>query len=192
MASVNPRHLRVIHGGDAREPDGPAEGAPAVTLDDAFRAHAGFIASIALRLLGRPSDVDDLVQDVFLRALDRLGDLRDPAALRSWLAVITVRIARRRLRARRWRVWLGVGADHDYAQLADASLPPDDRALLGELYRRLDRLPVRQRLAWSLRRIEGLDLAAIAETCECSIATVKREVAAADAALRAALQLETP
>ncbi|HEY6175184.1 MAG TPA: sigma factor, partial [Kofleriaceae bacterium] len=71
MASPAHRTLRVIDGGAAAAP-------AALTLDAAFRAHAGFVASVALRVLGRPGDVDDLVQDVFLRVLPRLGDLRDP------------------------------------------------------------------------------------------------------------------
>jgi len=181
MASPAHRYLRVIDGGAACP--APAALAP-LTLDGAFRAHAGFVASVALRVLGRPSEVDDLVQDVFLCVMPRLGDLRDPQALRGWLAVITARLARRRLRSRRWKVWLGVGAAHDYTQLADSAASPQDRALLGELYRALDRLPVQQRLAWSLRHVEGLDLADVAAACECSLATVKRWIAAAAAALR--------
>src|SRR5215467_10657832 len=98
-----PSYLRVLDGGDA------LAGAEPLTLDGAFRAHAGFVATVALRVLGRPSEVDDLVQDVFLRVLPRLGDLREPSALRAWLAVITARLARRRLRSRRWKIWLGVG-----------------------------------------------------------------------------------
>jgi len=173
-------NLRVIEGGDA-----PAAAPPApLTLDGAFREHAGFVASVALRVLGRPGEVDDLVQDVFLRVLPRLGDLRDPAALRSWLAVITARMARRHLRSRRWKIWLGVGRDHDYAQLADSAASPQDRALLAELYRALDRLPAPQRLAWTLRHAEGLELTAVAQACDCSLATVKRWIAAAEAALR--------
>lgn len=177
MAAPLRRHLYVVEGGDA---------APraAVTPDAAFRAHAGFVASVALRVLGRPSEVDDLVQDVFLRVLGRLGDLRDPGALRGWLAVITARLARRRLRTRSWKMWLGVDHDYDYAQLADRGASPDDRALLRELYRALDRLPVRQRLAWTLRHVEGFELAQVAAACDCSLASAKRWIAAADAALR--------
>src|SRR5882672_203230 len=107
MASPVSRTLRVIDGGAA-----PARTAVAevpLTFDAAFRAHAGFVARVALRVLGRPSEVDDLVQDVFLRVLPRLGDLREAAALRGWLAVITARLARRRLRSRRWQIWLGRG-----------------------------------------------------------------------------------
>jgi len=177
MASPVPSYLRVLDGGDA-----PTE-AP-LTLDSVFRAHAGLVASIALRVLGRPSEVDDVVQDVFLCVLPRLGDLRQPSALRGWLAVITARLARRRLRGRRWKIWLGVGSNHDYTQLADSAASPQDRALIGELYRALDRLPVQHRLAWTLRHAEGLELTAVAEACDCSLATVKRWIAAAEAALR--------
>lgn len=183
MTSPAPRYLRVIDGGDARHASTPDASVP-LTLDAVFRTHAGFVASIALRVLGRPAEVEDLVQDVFLSVLSRLGDLRDPAALRGWLAVSTARLARRRLRSRRWKVWLGVGSDHDYAQLADTAASPQDRALLGELYRALDRLPVPQRLAWTLRHAEGLELAAVAEACDCSLATVKRWITAAEAVLR--------
>jgi RNA polymerase sigma-70 factor (ECF subfamily) len=178
MVTPAPSHLRVIEGGDVRVASYPP------TLDAAFRDHAGFVASVALRVLGRPSEVDDLVQDVFLRVLPRLAALREPAALRGWLAVITARLARKRLRSRRWKIWLGVGADYDYTQLADGAASPEDRALLRELYGALDRLPVQQRLAWTLRHAEGLELTAVAEACDCSLATVKRWIAAAEAALR--------
>src|SRR5262245_39949484 len=184
MASSASRHLRVIDGGVPARTSGSAPAAAEPTLDDAFRAHAGFVASVALRVLGRPSEVDDLVQDVFLCVLPRLGDLRDPAALRGWLAVITARLARRRLRSRRWKIWLGVGGDFDYAQLADSAASPQDRALLGELYRALDRLPVQHRLAWTLRHVGGLELTEVASACDCSLATVKRWIGAAEAALR--------
>jgi DNA-directed RNA polymerase specialized sigma24 family protein len=37
--------------------------------DLAIAVSAGFVASVALRVLGRPSEVDDLVQDVFPRVM---------------------------------------------------------------------------------------------------------------------------
>jgi len=179
MSSPASRYLRVIEGGDP-----PVATAVATTADAVFRAHAGFVARVALRLLGRPDEVEDLVQDVFLRVWPRIDALRDPSALRAWLAISTARLARRRLRTRRWKVWLGSQRDYDYSQLADPGASPQDRALLGELYRALDRLPVHQRLAWTLRHVHGDELAAVAEACNCSLATVKRRIAAAEAALR--------
>ncbi len=176
MTVASPR-LRVLDGGGDSAAARP-------TFETAFRENAAFVASVALRVLGRPSEVEDMVQDVFMRVMPRLDELRDPTALRGWLAVITARLARRRLRGRRWKLWLGLDQDYDYTQIADTTASPEDRALLGELYRALDRLPVRQRLAWTMRHVEGLELAAVAAACECSLATVKRDICAAEAMLR--------
>src|SRR5437763_1734975 len=35
-----------------------------------------------------PTEVDDVVQDVFVTALERLADLREPAAFGGWIAAI--------------------------------------------------------------------------------------------------------
>lgn len=45
-------------------------------------------------------DVDDVVQESLIRVVDHLGELREPAAFRSWLVAITVRQVRDRWRAR--------------------------------------------------------------------------------------------
>src|SRR3954447_23112787 len=59
------------------------------------------VYTIAGRALEGHADVDDVVQDVMVRVLRNLGDLRDPSAFRSWLVAITVRQVRERFRARR-------------------------------------------------------------------------------------------
>jgi RNA polymerase sigma-70 factor (ECF subfamily) len=51
--------------------------------------------------------------------------------------------------------------------------------LLTRMYRALDGLPVNQRLAWSLRHIEGERLETVALLCHCSLATAKRRIVAA-------------
>ena len=42
-------------------------------------------------------------------------------------------------------------------------------------------LPADRRIAWMLRRVEGLALAEVASACNCSLATAKRRIAGADA-----------
>ncbi len=51
----------------------------------------------------------------------------------------------------------------------------------------LDQLPVRERIAWVLRRLEREPLETVAELCNCSLATAKRRVAAAQDKLRRAV-----
>jgi RNA polymerase sigma-70 factor (ECF subfamily) len=58
---------------------------------DAFaRLYDDYVRMVHAILLGRipPRDVDDLVQDVFLAAYTRIGELREPAAFGGWIAAI--------------------------------------------------------------------------------------------------------
>jgi RNA polymerase sigma-70 factor (ECF subfamily) len=55
--------------------------------------------AVALSLLGHGPDVDDALQDAALVALRRIGDVRDPAAVRPWLRMIVRNACRMRLRA---------------------------------------------------------------------------------------------
>jgi RNA polymerase sigma-70 factor (ECF subfamily) len=77
-------------------------------FDEVFRRYSGYVARVALRLLGSDSEVDDLVQDVFLEAHRGLNSVREPGALGGWLARICVRRATRRLRRRRLLVLLSL------------------------------------------------------------------------------------
>ncbi|UQA97034.1 sigma-70 family RNA polymerase sigma factor [Streptomyces halobius] len=54
------------------------------------------VYNVVGRALDGHVDVDDVVQETMLRMLDGLGDLRDPAAFRSWLVAITMNQVRRR------------------------------------------------------------------------------------------------
>jgi RNA polymerase sigma-70 factor, ECF subfamily len=153
------------------------------TLEEAFRSYAGYVAGVAYRILGRADEVDDVVQDVFLRAMRGMAALRDPGAVRPWLATITVRVARRRIRSRWWReLFSRQSQDAGHLRFIEASTAsPEQAALVRELYDVLDRVPVEERLAWSLRHIEGEQLETVALLCGCSLATAKRRIAAAQA-----------
>src|SRR5690348_13558322 len=74
--------------------------ATALDFRTIFERYSHYVATIAFRLLGRNDEVDDVVQDVFLQVHRRLSTIR-PDAVKGWLAVVTVRATRRRLR-RRW------------------------------------------------------------------------------------------
>jgi RNA polymerase sigma factor (sigma-70 family) len=72
-------------------------------VDRLVAGYLPLVYTIVGRALDGHADVDDVVQDVMLRVLRNLGDLRDPAAFRSWLVAITVRQVRERFRTRRGR-----------------------------------------------------------------------------------------
>lgn len=66
-----------------------------------WHAHAGAVLGTALRVLGRRDAAEDVLQDVFMKALGRLGDVHSPAALRPWLRRLAANAAIDRLRQER-------------------------------------------------------------------------------------------
>ena len=148
-------------------------------LDSLFRRYSPYVAAVAHRLLGRDDDVDDTVQEVFLAAVRGVAQVRDPAAVKGWLARITVRSARQRLRKRSLRRLVGLDEPAVYERVADSSASAEERALLARVYRVLEGMPANQRIAWSLRYIEGEPLENVASLSSCSLATAQRRIAAA-------------
>ncbi len=167
-------------------PAGDNEGQSPVAR--AFRQYSPYVARIALRLLGRDDEVDDVVQDVFLQAFRGAAKLRQKDAFKAWLATITVRVVRRRLRMRRLRGWLRFDRSPDYESIVAPGASPEDRALLGRVYSILDMLPVEQRLAWALRYVHGAELEEVARACGCSLATAKRRIAVVQATVEGAVK----
>jgi RNA polymerase sigma-70 factor (ECF subfamily) len=153
------------------------------SFESLYRQHSAYVAGVATRLLGREPDVDDVMQSVFCMALKDLKKLRDPQAVRPWLATITVRVARSKLRVRRLRSFIGLDDAESYDALTVSGTSGPDRVLLGRIYRVLDGLPVDDRIAWTLRYIEGEQLEEVARSCKCSLATAKRRIAAARAVI---------
>lgn len=154
-----------------------------VAFDPLFERYHRYVAGIAVRLMGRDdSDVDDVVQDVFLLASRRLSRLSDMASAKGWLAVVTTRTVRRKLVRRRFRRFFHVDSPPPDVPAPGAS--PEDHAILRRVYEVLETLPVDQRLAWSLRVLEGEQLESVASACGCSLATAKRRVEAASVSIR--------
>jgi len=152
-----------------------------------YRRHVGYIAGMVARLLGGAVEAEDVVQDTFALGLDRLGTLRDPAAVRAWLAQIAVSQVRRRLRRTKLLTRLGLHPSLDHLQLESMAVEEadaDTRAELASLGEALAKLPTDDRLAWMLRHVEGQPLKEVARVSGCSLATAKRRIAAASHELR--------
>lgn len=153
-------------------------------FDQVFRRYSPYVARVALRLLGNDSEVDDLVQDVFLEAHRGLAGLREAGALGAWLARICVRRATRRLRRRRLLALLSLDTVTERELPVDLAASPEERAEVARLYRKLDRLPVAERVAWLLRHVEGESLDDMVALCGCSKSTVQRRLRSAEARLQ--------
>jgi RNA polymerase sigma-70 factor (ECF subfamily) len=147
-----------------------------------FRRHSRMVNGLAFRLMGRDSEVDDLVQDAFVAAFRGLERLENPQVFASWLASIVVRTAHKRLRRRHLLTRLGLerGTPIDVESVVSPVAPPEVGAELRAVYALLDRLDSQARIALVLRRVEGFSLGEIAERMDLSLATVKRRLTVAE------------
>jgi len=144
-----------------------------------YERHARYVAGVAYRLLGRDAEVDDIVQETFLAALEHLATLRDAESVRAWLARIAARRVMHRFDARsRLRRFL-----EGWARSAPTRTEPQVAHDLGELDRALAGLPPERRIPWILHRVEGETLPEVARIVGVSLATTKRRIAEADEAL---------
>jgi len=152
-----------------------------------YRRHAPSVLRLATRLLRSNEDASDVLQDAFVTAFEDVRSLREPDAFRAWVHRIAVRLVHRRFRRRRLLGLLGLDRKNDEVSLeslADESAPQEARVELRWLDAALARIDDKDRIAWMLRHVEGLALEEVAETCECSLATVKRRIAVADEVVR--------
>ena len=156
-----------------------------------YRRHAGPLLSMAGRLLRSSHLAEDAVQDAFVRAFERLHQLKEPSMFRSWLLSIVVSLVKKRLRRQRLLTWVGLEAVTDVAldQQAASHLNVEARSELTALDARLKQLPAAHALAWSLRYVEGEKLEDVASAMKKSLATTKRYIAAAERQLRTQVRL---
>jgi len=160
-----------------------------------FRRYAPMANGMAFRLMGRDADVDDLVQDAFAVAFGRLDSLDDPQAFAAWLGSIVVRTAGKVIRRRVLMEKLGLrrrGEPIDIDAIASRVCGPEVAAELRGIYERVERLPADLRIAFLLRRVEGMELEEVARATGVSLATTKRRIAAAQQAVERWVDRERP
>ena len=138
--------------------------------------HTPMVFRLLGRMLGPDGEVDDVAQDVFATVFSKLGSLRDPDALQSFVYSVAVRVTKWELRKRRMRKVLQLWGDVELPEIGVAGLDAEARQALGRLYRVLDRMGSEERLIFALRHIEGKKLEEIADSLGVSLATVKRKL----------------
>jgi RNA polymerase sigma-70 factor, ECF subfamily len=147
---------------------------------------SGHVLRVLGRLLGSERELADAHHDAFVRALSSLDSLRDPSALKAWITSVAVFTARTCIQRRTRRKWLLFFAPEDLPPLVARAHEGEVHEALRATYRALDRLPADERIAFALRRIEGMDLQEVADACDVSLATIKRRLARAEANFLAA------
>src|SRR5262245_44751248 len=139
------------------------------------------VAGNLYRVLGDRTDLEDLVQEVFVIAFRGLDRFRGDARLSTWLYRICVNVALGRIRTRRRRPppigVLDLDATAADPSLTDRPETPEKslqrRQDRERVYRALELLAPKKRIVLYLHEIEGLDLKEIAYLVDSNPVTVR-------------------
>jgi RNA polymerase sigma-70 factor, ECF subfamily len=149
---------------------------------DLYRRHTPRLLQLALRLVGgEEADAEDVVQETWIRAAERLDAFRWESAFGTWLYAIGINVAREAARKREQR--------RETAWPDDEPPPaePPDRVEPLDLERAIASLPTGYRTVLVLHDVEGFTHEAIAEQLGVTPGTTKSQLFWARRAVRALL-----
>jgi len=140
-----------------------------------FRAHRDEVARLVFRMNGSRSDLEDLVQEVFLQVHRSIGEFRGDARFSTWLYRLTVNVVLMHRRAAKSRPQL-VG-DETASPPKDPRLLPDEqvarRRRVDAFQRIVDQLSEKKRTVFVLHEVEGLSPAEISAIVGAPVLTVR-------------------
>jgi RNA polymerase sigma-70 factor (ECF subfamily) len=161
-----------------------------------MRQYQNMVFSTAMRLLANPTEAEDVAQEVFLKAYERFGELRESPTAPGWLKKVATNLCLNHLsRYRsRWSFFSELTSGEsdeetiEFADPADLSheLAQADRHQLVE--HALQKLPDAQRVPLVLYHLEGLSYEEIAEKLQISLGKVKTDIFRGREALRKRLR----
>jgi len=162
-----------------------------------YDLHSRRVYALCLRMVGNPSDAEDLMQEAFLQLFRKIGTFRGESAFSTWLHRMTVNVVLMRLRKKALPV----------ASLEETTEPDEetggprkdigapDLRLSGavdrvNLERSIERLPPGYRTVFVLHDVQGYEHNEIAGIMGCSVGNSKSQLHKARTKLRDLLQEE--
>ncbi|MGH7573179.1 MAG: RNA polymerase sigma factor [Gemmatimonadota bacterium] len=145
-----------------------------------YREHVARVHGLARRMIG-PEEADDLTQEVFVRAWEKLDTFRGDAAFGTWLHRVAINLLLTRARSRkRHGAW--IVEDEEAVEWASVEPPPQEDSM--DLEAALERLPEGARRVFVLHDVEGYRHEEIAEMLDLAVGTSKSQLHRARMLLR--------
>lgn len=155
------------------------------------------VVSVARRIIGDAEEARDVAQLVFLRVWDSIGRYDEKYSFNTWLYRIATNLSIDFLRANRSRA-RAHGATLHLVQRREAALEDEatfalESSQVAELFERVScDLSEKQKAAFVLREIDGLDSRDVAEILGCGESTVRNHLFNARKALQKKLRKDFP
>ena len=147
-------------------------------IENIINLYGDLLYRTGIMILGNPQDVQDVLQEVMLKVLQKMPEFHDSEHEKAWLLRVTINICKDMLRFR---------FRHQYIQIDELEIEAadtDDRQLLQEIIQ----LPSSWRIVLILHYVEGYSLREIADILSVSENAVKKRMQRAKAGLKKKLQ----
>ena len=148
-------------------------------FEELYRAHAGRVYALCLRLTADSTKARELTQDVFVKAWEALPEFRGDSNITTWLhriAVNAMLMQRRSDKRRTARVSLAGDEDDDADAAVQGAAPPMDVATAIDLERAVAALPPGIRRAFVLHDVEGYSHEEIARMTGLAAGTLRAQL----------------
>ena len=129
-----------------------------------------------LKVVGPTSEVDDIVQIVFMEIHRSLPKYRGGSLLSTWIYRVTVNVALQHIRKqKRKRVFLFFKSEENVSEKIgfDMSRRYEQRDVMNRLYGLLDKITEKKRIVFVLHELEGIPLEQVSEICDIPVNTVR-------------------
>ena len=165
-----------------------------------FHEHQDRVYRIAFRMMNSQEDAQDLTQEIFLKAYQKISKFKFRSAFSTWLYRLAVNICIDELRKRKPVDTIpitedAVSQDKLAAYSTVDAYTPEDHAISKDRERQvwdaINSLKEKERAIIILRDIEGLSYKEIAEVFKCSLGRVKSRLHEARQKLKAVLEAKT-
>ncbi len=164
-------------------------------FEELVELHQRSVIGTVAKMLGNPSEAEDIAQQVFIRIWKSASRYEPQAKFTTWLFTITRNLVFNEVRRRQRKPTVSVDEREEstHRTVEDfQAVSPDDEMLHSELEEAVDRaiqsLPEKQRLAVILRRYEEMPYEEIAVILSMSVPAVKSLLFRARTQLKESLQ----
>ncbi len=140
-------------------------------FSELVKRHQKGLLRMSLRFLKDMDAAEDVVQESFIKAYEKLNSFEGRSSFKSWLYQITVNTARNKIREYRHET-----TDIEFVQLSVGAIAESNlvhTAVKDLIQYEVDKLPLKQKTALVLRVYEDLSFKEIAEIMECPYDTAK-------------------
>lgn len=140
-------------------------------FSELVKRHQRSVLRLSLRFVKDMDTAEDVTQEAFIKAYEKLSSFEGRASFKSWLFQIAVNTARNKIRE-----WKRDTVDIDDVQLAvdaEAESTLVHTAVADILQKEVEKLPFKQKTALVLRVYEDLSFNEIADIMQCPYDTAK-------------------